>query len=245
MQNDYKYFLNSYIDDIDSNIENNYFTPVWGEVTKEISFNNLLDVGCGNGVFSANLKKTIGCYLIGVDGSKYALDEAKKNGFDEVYLVEDLCEESLPFKDESFEIVVCKDVLEHLLFPDKLVKEIFRVLKNNGHFLVHVPNHFTLKGRIKFLFDNDIDPYHWFPNAKRWEFPHLRFYTYESFLEQLHINNFVLIKNLSYHFHSLPYFPGRIRKVIPFRKKIEKKLSLTYPSKFAQGFTVLMKKQVL
>ena len=244
MDIDYKYFKNEYIDDIDSKKENNYFSPVWIDVLKLVEFSNLLDVGCGNGVFSANLKKTVDCHLTGVDGNEYALKEALINGFDETHIVEDLCKNRLPFNSESFDMVVCKDVLEHLIFPDKLVKEIYRVCNNNGYFLVHVPNHFTLKGRIKFLFNNDIDPYNWFPDAKRWNHPHIRFYTYESILELLTLNNFKLIKNLSFHFHSLPYFPGRIRKLLPFKKQIEKKLSLKYPSQFAQGFTLLMEKEI-
>lgn len=242
MKRDYKHFHNSLIDEIDSEIEHNYFSHIWEEVINLVEFYDLLDVGCGNGVFSANLKHKLGCRLIGVDGSEYALEQARNNGFDETFVIKDFCEDKLPFENNLFNMIVCKDVLEHLINPEYLIKEIYRVCKPNGYILVHVPNHFTLKGRIKFLFDNNIDPYNWFPNAKRWNHPHIRFFTYESFSELLVENNFSLIKNLSSNFHSLPYFPGRIKKIIPFRSKIEYYLSNRFPTQFAQGFTLLMQK---
>jgi ubiquinone/menaquinone biosynthesis C-methylase UbiE len=157
--------------------------------------------------------------------------------------VNDFCEDKLPFDDESFDMVFCKDVLEHLLFPDKTVHEMQRVLKKGGYALIHVPNHFTIKGRILFLLNNNIDPYNWFPNSNREEFPHIRFFTYESLLELLIKNNFHFVKNYSYHFPSLPYFPNRLKKVIPFGKRIDKYFSEKKPTSFAKGITILVKKR--
>jgi len=46
----------------------------------------------------------------------------------------------LPFKDESFSYVICTEVLEHLDSPFKALKEIFRVLTENGIAFLTVPN---------------------------------------------------------------------------------------------------------
>ncbi|MEC0227962.1 class I SAM-dependent methyltransferase [Paenibacillus alba] len=49
--------------------------------------------------------------------------------------------EQLTFKDDSFDIVISQDVLEHVLNPDKAFIEINRVLKRNGHHVFTVPLH--------------------------------------------------------------------------------------------------------
>ncbi|MEM0385482.1 MAG: class I SAM-dependent methyltransferase [Nitrososphaeria archaeon] len=46
----------------------------------------------------------------------------------------------LPFKDQSFSEIICTEVLEHLESPIKALKEMRRVLKNNGVIVVTVPN---------------------------------------------------------------------------------------------------------
>ena len=53
--------------------------------------------------------------------------------------------------------------LEHLVHPEFVLREAFGVLKKRGELLAHTPNHFTLHGRLKFLFKNEIDTYSYFP----------------------------------------------------------------------------------
>lgn len=50
--------------------------------------------------------------------------------------------DSLPFADESFERVYCSHVLEHFYYPDmcRLLKQVFRVLRPGGQFLIAVPD---------------------------------------------------------------------------------------------------------
>jgi len=48
--------------------------------------------------------------------------------------------EELPFEDESFDTVVCTDVLEHLEHPERVVAEMRRVLKEDGELIVMVPS---------------------------------------------------------------------------------------------------------
>lgn len=46
----------------------------------------------------------------------------------------------LPFENSSFDLVVCTEVLEHLLWPQGILSEIRRVLAPTGQLLVSVPN---------------------------------------------------------------------------------------------------------
>ena len=172
-----EHFSNELIDDISGDPENNYFTPVLNQVLDRIPMpNKVLDVGCGNGLFTSAIKKKISCRLTGVDGSEHALSHAYKSGFDEVYIINDFSIDSLSSETSSMDFVICKDVLEHLICPEQLVSEISRVVRNGGFVLLHVPNHFPIIGRLKLLFQNTIDPFYFFPDAERWNFPHIRFY---------------------------------------------------------------------
>jgi SAM-dependent methyltransferase len=232
-------FSKKYIDDIAQvNLQSNYYSPVWQDVVAYTGdFNSMLDIGCGNGVFSSEAKVRTSCRLYGVDGSEYALQQAEKIGFERLALIGDFNQDTLPFDSEQFDFCFCKDLLEHLVSPDFLLREAHRVLKPNGYLLVHVPNHFTLYGRIKFLFDNDIDTYGYFPESDRWNFPHIRFFTHESFVQLLKLQGFDVVLDLSHHFFAIPY--GRY--LVPF-KKWRSWLSSKYPSQFAEGFTFLVKK---
>jgi len=49
----------------------------------------------------------------------------------------------LPFLDNSVDVVICTEVLEHVLVPTQLVLEIRRVLKKDGDCLLSVPNETT------------------------------------------------------------------------------------------------------
>lgn len=46
---------------------------------------------------------------------------------------------SLPFANGTFDVVVCLDVLEHIIEDYVVASEIYRVLAPNGHFLISVP----------------------------------------------------------------------------------------------------------
>ena len=45
----------------------------------------------------------------------------------------------IPLADESFDIVIIQAILEHVLYPEKVVSEIYRVLKNNGLVYAETP----------------------------------------------------------------------------------------------------------
>ncbi len=47
--------------------------------------------------------------------------------------------EAMSFSDESFDVIVSNDVLEHVNRPRKALSEIWRVLTNNGHLIMTVP----------------------------------------------------------------------------------------------------------
>jgi SAM-dependent methyltransferase len=239
-KNENKHFSEKYFLDIDEISEDdNYFTPILREVFTPVDLKKIkiLDVGCGTGLFFSPLVKWGCTELHGVDGPHGFVDRAIFRGYKDVKIIEDLNVDFLPSENSSFDFVVCKDVFEHLLNPTHTLMEIGRVLKKDGLLLLHVPNHFPLIGRIKFLFTNSIDTFSFFKNESRWTFPHIRFYEYHDSLEILAKHNFSLVLDLSYHFPAIPVL-SRFKKLRSFRKFLVRR----YPNQFASGFTFLLKK---
>lgn len=237
--NEFKGFTNNLIDELPKTLSKNYFSPVWDEVIGAgYKPERLLDFGCGNGVFGMYAKVATGCKLVGVDGSLYALEQAKEMGLDETHKIEDFCSSVLPLEDNSFDFVLCKDVFEHLLDPEFALREISRVLIKKGKFLFHVPNHFPLKSRLRFLFTNNIDTFGYFPNNERWEYPHIRFFTEASLKKFFDKHGFTIEMKLSHHFGCLPF-----SRFFPPNSKTSVKLSKKSADQFSEGYTLLLSKQ--
>ncbi len=97
----------------------------WRDVTRNFgAADRLLDVGCGTGWVGAHFAQ-----YTGVDISEEAVATAVANGIDAQ--VHDLGE-PLPFPDGGFDGVLLKDILEHLLEPAALLREVHRVLRPGG-----------------------------------------------------------------------------------------------------------------
>jgi SAM-dependent methyltransferase len=84
----------------------------------------LLDVGCGTAWIQDHFPN-----YVGIDLSAEAVEHARERGRNA--MVHDV-EQPLPFDDDSFDGVIVKDLLEHVLDPVSVVREIGRVLRPGG-----------------------------------------------------------------------------------------------------------------
>lgn len=104
----------------------------------------ILDAGCGEGFTLDRLSKAkIGGSLIGADRSRTALNLGKEL-FPSLNLAQaDIY--NLPFKDNSLDLIVCTEVLEHVKNPRMALRELLRVSKK--YLVLSVPNEplFSLK----------------------------------------------------------------------------------------------------
>jgi len=98
----------------------------------------VLDCGCGDGIFFSILKNRC-AWVIGLDVTRSNFQTAKGLTKDNVSLVLGDAQ-NLPFKTGQFDRVLCTEVLEHLQNDVKALKEIRRVLANNGFLVLTVPN---------------------------------------------------------------------------------------------------------
>ncbi len=73
----------------------------------------------------------------------------KKSQIDIVRL--DLDRQDLSFNDETFQVVLCSEVIEHLDSPSRLIREAHRILVDDGILILTTPNIARIRNRIKFF----------------------------------------------------------------------------------------------
>ena len=115
-----------------------------------------LDVGCGSGIYTVLLAAE-NLLTVGIDVSRKALLTAREWAESEgirnrVHLI-NCSAESLPLRNNSFDLIVCSELIEHLDIPEKGVKEISRVLNCGANAILTVPNLFCYYWmRFSFLY---------------------------------------------------------------------------------------------
>jgi len=95
----------------------------------------ILDLGCGRGEFLRGFIRS-GLHGYGVDQSLIA----KSICSEAEILQSDLENEALPYEENTFDIIFSKSVLEHFYYPEKIVTEIYRILKPGGLVITMVPD---------------------------------------------------------------------------------------------------------
>jgi SAM-dependent methyltransferase len=95
----------------------------------------VLDLGCNSGGLGRRLIAEKGCRMFGVDVNPELVERAVSKGYDAYTgLAEDL-----RYDDESFDVVVASELLEHVFDPALVLAEARRVLKPGGLLLGDVP----------------------------------------------------------------------------------------------------------
>lgn len=100
----------------------------------------VLDAGCGSGIH-INLSRD--AHIVGIDICEAQLE---RNRFLSQKIVGDI--QVYDFGEESFDLVMCWDVLEHLSEPEKALRSFAQAVKMDGVILLALPNVYSLKGLI-------------------------------------------------------------------------------------------------
>lgn len=105
----------------------------------------VLDAACGLGYGGHVVRHlTEAAWVLGIDGSDYAIDYASKSfpfeGDRAKYRSGMLPEALTQYPDCSFDVVISFETLEHVENPQGLLQEFYRVLTPGGRVIVSVPN---------------------------------------------------------------------------------------------------------
>jgi len=97
----------------------------------------IIDIGCGSGSMLGVLANF--GEVLGVDDNDAALNFARQNGFSNVRRIDDAHLRKESDFHNSFDLVTCLDVMEHVDDDEFLLREIFQILKPGGCVLIAVP----------------------------------------------------------------------------------------------------------
>ncbi len=149
---------------------------------------NIIDIGCGTGYYINLLKKRcdenhIDAIYYGTDYSEAAIKRLNSNINDINFQLADI--QNLPFEEQSFDLVCCMEVLEHIQFVDNAIINLINICKKDGLILITVPN-------------GDIDTY----------IGHTNFWSFDQFYNKLNKLAIEVIESgyMDYYLSTKNYF---------------------------------------
>ena len=162
----------------------------------------MLDVGCGEGrhIFGV-MQDYPDMRCIGLDMDKDSLNKAEE-GYEYFESISNVGVDflkasaySLPFPNNSFDLIVCSEVLEHLHEYNDAVREIHRVLKPGGKFYASVPASWPEKICWRLSKDYQNQPG-----------GHLRIFNQKKLIEEIKKSGFKFLSSEKFHSIHSPYW---------------------------------------
>jgi 2-polyprenyl-3-methyl-5-hydroxy-6-metoxy-1,4-benzoquinol methylase len=245
--------------------ETDYYAEIYDRITfheKMISFlgkmihgKDIVDIGCGGGNYLPVIAKYHARSYIGCDCLKPLLFHAAAKSSLPLSLFVAYSGKEIPIANESCDIVLCLEVIEHVDKPDQLLENIFRIVKPGGIVLISTPTtaiylypHFILpmfkkliKGDIRgFISDLRLQKW-WRTTEKHWDeslpsHPALRPVVFRNFIERVGFH-VICHKTLFYNF-----FDG-IRPIYHIANWLEDKFSIS--GKWYNNYINLMDSVIL
>ena len=115
----------------------------------------------------------------------------------------DISKDKLPFQGNSIDLITAFEIIEHLINPDHMLREAYRVLRKGGYLLLSTPNLASWANRIAMLLG--YQPYNVETSTEiyagvliKWKglrpIGHIRAYTLKALKELLDYHKFKIIK---------------------------------------------------
>lgn len=162
-----------------------------------------MDIGSADGL----LLETVGAdVVVGTDISLRYCKRMKQKGMEVV----NCAGEHLPLADGTFGTITCTEVLEHVLYPNNVIGEIHRVLKNGGYVLLSVPYRERIasysSGKYEFAHLRTFDEKFFDTLSGTFTIKSVEYYAFRIILIRLY-NVFVnRVLNLIWKIHTLRFF---------------------------------------
>ena len=174
----------------------------------------MLDVGCGEGrhIFGV-MQDYPDMRCIGLDMDKDSLNKAEE-GYEYFESISNAGVDflkgsaySLPFPNNSFDLIVCSEVLEHLHEYNDAVREIHRVLKPGGKFYASVPASWPEKICWRLSKDYQNQPG-----------GHLRIFNQKELVSEIKNSGFKFLSSEKFHSIHSPYSVSYTHLTLPTKR---------------------------
>lgn len=212
----------------------------------------ILDIGCGPGNLALFCEASAGCRLFGVDLWQSQLRQAADKNAYEALLQVNLVD-GLPFMGESFDIIVCNEVLMYLPQATEILTEAYRVLAPEGKLFVYNPInwlpwlHSVIKRLTRKIYQERksiaLDVQSNWKDAER--ACRITYYSFRSLVEQIRSVNFHVVGLTGFRlFRNRIRLMARLENSATYRRLI---LCLTgrYPRLASDLFVVGYKKAIV
>jgi 2-polyprenyl-3-methyl-5-hydroxy-6-metoxy-1,4-benzoquinol methylase len=150
-----------------------YIYPVLRHMLRYDKNKRILDMGCGNGQI-ANLLIADGFDVIGIDASHTGVEIANRKNPGR-FFVHDVSEDKLPreIADQSFDVVISTEVVEHLYAPRAYMKLVQKTLQaKRGDVILSTPYHGYLKN-VALALAGKMDHHY----TALWDGGHIKFWS--------------------------------------------------------------------
>lgn len=111
------------------------------KILKDLSIKNIIDLGCGDSGMLEAIPNDVTYYGVDISPTQiqYAKNTIKKSKRKNASVEQaDILE--LKVRTGSYDCALLCDVVEHVLEPDKLFKEVKRIVKKDGYIIISLPN---------------------------------------------------------------------------------------------------------
>jgi ubiquinone/menaquinone biosynthesis C-methylase UbiE len=198
---------------------------VAAELLQKTKANSYLDIGCGDGAFEVYFQEfEPGAKVSGIDLSSVAVANAQIKVPNGHFCVADATGDGLLDKDDSYDVVLALDVLEHTFSPHVLLAEMKRVTKR--HLIIGVPNFSSLPARLQMVMGR-------VPENNKPKKGHVYWFNYSVLTKMLKENDLTLLAlRTNCQVERVPVI-GVIMRI----------LTNFFPAVFALSFVVLVEKK--
>ena len=165
-----------------------YLWPYVISLCAELGVRRVVDIGCGNGALCRELAsrgyEVVGCEP-SADGVRFARSSAPELVFYQIGVDDDPSQVG----NETFDVAIATEVIEHLVRPRNLLRFAKQVLRPGGHLIISTPYHGYVKNLVLALtnkWDIHLTPL--------WDGGHLKLWSRKTLSQLLKEGDFRLVR---------------------------------------------------
>jgi 2-polyprenyl-3-methyl-5-hydroxy-6-metoxy-1,4-benzoquinol methylase len=164
---------------------------LWGHIINlcaALRARRIVDIGCGNGALCRELASR-GYQVVGCEPSAESLRVAQRAAPGLVFHRLGVDDDPSMMGNESFDVAIATEVIEHLASPSNLPHFAKQMLRPGGHLIISTPYHGYVKNLILALtnrWDAHLNPF--------WDGGHIKFWSWKTLSQLLNETGFRVVR---------------------------------------------------